>query len=543
MPNVRRLGATLIVAAAALFLVRLGATDLWAPDEPRYGQVAEELRSFEHGWRGLWLLHLNGQPYTQKPPLYYWLAALFGAPAGRVDEIAARLPSALAGVACVALTMRLGTALRGPLVGAAAGALLATATSFPHLARRAALDVLLCAFELLALVAFWRIDREGRTRKRDVALLHGALGLAVLTKGPVGLLTPALAILGFLAWERRPSAVRRCLPAWGLLLSLGPGLVWIAGAVALGPPGFAHEAIVENLWTRVATGSKHGGPIWYYLYRLPLDFLPWSLLAPVVVQSGRRALGREGPPERARAWRFCLAWLGTAFVFFSLSGGKRGLYLLPVFPAVALLCADATLGALSAGARPPRWVTPLLAAAVAALALVGLVAPALARPFGVVVPTSFLVLWIALAVAAVLAFRAVGDDWLRRGTLVVAAFALAELLVFSLLFPALDPEKSPRPIAQAAASLTPPGERFGVTRGTQVGGLAYYGGRRIAELDSPEAIRRFLAEGGRVIVKEERKLRGLEALTPVHVHFRARHGRRTLVVVRASPEAAAESPP
>jgi 4-amino-4-deoxy-L-arabinose transferase-like glycosyltransferase len=543
MPSFPRLGLVVIAAAATLFLVRLGATDLWAPDEPRYGQVAEELRSFVHGWRGLWLLHLNGEVYTQKPPLYYWLAALFGAPAGRVDEVAARLPSALAGVACVALVIRLGAAWRGPLIGVAAGALLATATNFPHLARRASLDVLLCAFELLALVAFWRIDQGGPVRKRDVALLHGALGLAVLTKGPVGLLTPALAILGFLAWERRLAALRRCLPAWGPLLSLGPGLAWILGAVALAPPGFVDHAIVDNLWTRFTTRTKHGRPIWYYLYRLPVDFLPWTLLAPVVVGAGWQVLGRDGPPERARAWRFCLAWLGTAFVFFSLSGGKRGLYLLPVFPALALLCADATLGALAAGARPPRWLAPLLAVVVAGLALAALAAPPLAASFGLVVPRSFLVLWLALAVASVLAFRAVGGDWRRRGAVVVAAFGLAELLVFGLLFPAMNPEKSPRPIAQAAARLTPPGQRFGVTRGTQVGGLAYYGGRPVAQLDSPEAIHRFLDEGGRVIVTEERNLNRLEALTPVHVLFRARHGRRTQVVVRAEPTPRVEPAP
>ena len=202
-------------------------------------QIAEELRSFQHGARGLWLLHLNGAAYTQKPPLYFWLAALAGAPAGRVSEAAARLPSALAGIACVALVIRFGTRLRGPAVGIAAGGLLATATLFAHLARRAQLDVLLCRLELVALAAFWRIDRGGPRRARDVAVLHGALGLAVLTKGPVGLILPALAIVAFLAWERRLGGLRRCLPAWAPLLSVAPGLVWIAGAVALAPPGFA----------------------------------------------------------------------------------------------------------------------------------------------------------------------------------------------------------------------------------------------------------------------------------------------------------------
>ena len=396
MSSLRPLGAGVLVAAAALFLVRLGATDLWAPDEPRYAQIAEEIRSFEHGARGLWLLHLNGAAYTQKPPLYFWLAALAGAPAGRVGETAARLPSALAGIACVALLIRFGTRLRGPAVGAAAGGLLATASLFTHLARRAQLDVLLCGFELVALAAFWRIDRGGPRRTRDVAVLHGALGLAVLTKGPVGLILPVLAIAAFLAWERRLAALPRCIPPWSPLLSVAPGLIWIAGAGALAPPGFADQAILENLWGRFVHGTSHARPLWYYLYRLPLDFLPWTLLAPAALAAGRRVLGAEGSEERARVWRFLLAWLGSAFVFFSLSGGKRGLYLLPAFPAAALLCADAVVSALAAGARPPRSASALLAASAALILLGGLAAPSLASRFGVDAPAGFGVLWLAV---------------------------------------------------------------------------------------------------------------------------------------------------
>jgi len=535
MSSLRLLGAGVLVAAALLFFTRLGATDLWAPDEPRYGQVAEELRSLEHGVGGLWLLHLNGEAYTQKPPLYFWLAALAGAPAGRVDEVAARLPSALAGLACVALLIRFGTSLRGPAVGVGAGALLATTALFAHLARRAQLDVLLCAFELAALMAFWRIDRGGPRRACDVAVLHGALGLAVLTKGPVGLILPLLAIAGFLAWERRLSALGRCFTPWAPLLSVAPGLLWIAGAAWLAPPGFAHAAIIDNLWGRFVHGTSHAAPPGYYVYRLPLDLLPWTLLAPAVIAAGRRVLGWEGPSERARVWRFLLAWLGTAFVFFSLSGGKRGLYLLPAFPAAALLGADAVVGALLAGARPPRLASLVLAASAALLLLAGLAAPSLASHYGVDLPIHFAGLWLALAAAASFAFRAAGPSWRRRSAVVVASVALAELLAFAVVLPALDREKSPRGVAEAAAALTQPEEKLGVTRGTLVGALAFYGRRRVAEIETPEAILRFLASGGRVIVTEGRNLGQLESLVPVEVRFRARHGRRELVVVTATP--------
>jgi hypothetical protein len=364
-------------------------------------------------------------------------------------------------------------------------------------------------------------------------LLHGGLGLAVLVKGPVGLIAPALAMLAFLAWERRLAELRRFLPAWAPLLCVGPGLLWIAGAVALAPPGFADQAIVENLWGRFAQGTSHTRPAWYYLYRLPLDFLPWTLLAPAVFLAGQRMLREDS--ERAQVWRFLLAWLGSAVVFFSLSSGKRGLYLLPAFPAAALLCADAVVSALRAGASPPRWARLLLVALAGLLLLTGLATPAIASRFGAQVPIAFPALCIALACASLLAFRAARRSCLAGAGVLVASAALAELLVFAVLFPAFDAEKSPRRIALAAAALTPPGESVGVTRGTLVGALAYYGGRRVTELETPEAIRAFLAAGGRAIVTEARNLHRIESVAPVEVRFRARHGRRALLVVTPAP--------
>src|SRR5262245_66600730 len=104
------LGGVLLAAAMLLF-VALGNRDFWRPDGPRYGAIAEEMRSFVHGWRGLVLLHANGVAYTQKPPLFFWLAAAFGAPGGRVTEVAARLPSALGAFATLLATAWLGRAL------------------------------------------------------------------------------------------------------------------------------------------------------------------------------------------------------------------------------------------------------------------------------------------------------------------------------------------------------------------------------------------------------------------------------------------------
>src|SRR5262249_39093040 len=139
-----------LAAASALLPPGLGAPDPWAPAQSRHAQVAEQLGA---GDGARVVLHLGSDPYAQKPPLYFWLAALAGAPAGRVSERAARLPSALAGIATALLTLALGSALFGRRSGALGAALLLTLPAFVRLARRAQLDVLLAACEGLALFA------------------------------------------------------------------------------------------------------------------------------------------------------------------------------------------------------------------------------------------------------------------------------------------------------------------------------------------------------------------------------------------------------
>jgi hypothetical protein len=126
----RRAELALLLGAALLLLTGLGRTGLWAPDEPRYAHIAEEVRSLRHGAQGLVVLHLNGEVYTQKPPAYFWMAAAAGAPLGRVTEAAARLPSALAGVALVLLTFAFGQRLLSTRAGLLGAVLLLTTFDF-----------------------------------------------------------------------------------------------------------------------------------------------------------------------------------------------------------------------------------------------------------------------------------------------------------------------------------------------------------------------------------------------------------------------------
>lgn len=540
-----RASVAVVCAAAAMLLAGLGQRDLWAPDEPRYAQVAQEVLhgSAERGPSAWLLLRLAGEAYTQKPPLYYWLAAAAGAPAGFVGEWAARLPSALAGIACVALTALLGRRLfPGSSAGPWAAALLLTVYRFGHLARRVQLDVLLTALELGALVLLWSMSRPGKARRGSVAGLHLLLGLALLTKGPVGLLPLAVAF-AFLAWEGRASALRGAFPAWAFALSLGPVLLWLGAAVALAPPGFFGDAVVENLFGRFFSGTSHARPFYYYALQLPLDFLPWTLLWPAAWREARRVLAaseRRDDPAEALAWRFLIAWVAVFLVFFTLSAGKRGLYLLPAFPALALMCGRTVDRALARRSEWPRWLRMAMLAAAglvggagAWVAFAGGLEIEAAPGFGL--PATFGAALASACGGALLLARLwprAGPPALRRTVATVIGLGLVETAVWTLAYPAFDPEKSPRPVAEAALRATSGDAPIGVfDHRSMVGGLAYYAGRDAVDIPDARALGRFWRRGGGAVAVSRDKLDRLQPPGMAREVETVRSGRRAIAIV------------
>jgi hypothetical protein len=221
-------------------------------------------------------------------------------------------------------------------------------------------------------------------------------------------------------------------------------------------------------------------------------------------------------------------------LFFTLSSGKRGIYALSCHPAAALLVADAVVRRVrTAGRVPPlvHAVTALLAVALAAGGVWTAVEDPLNHPAASFATggAALLVAGAGALAAAALA-RAGAPAGARLAVPVAMVFAF-ELVLFTITWPARDPEKSPRAIAEAAAALTPERGAIGLVGDRALtGGLAYYGGRRVVSLNSPEEIARFFADDGRAVVVQARKLERVTAAAPVTVAFRAREGRRQLVV-------------
>lgn len=438
-----------------MFGWNLWGYDLWAPDEPYFAEGAREMLV-----DGEWAVpHVGGAITTDKPPLFFWLIAVFSLPAGRVTSLTARLPSLLAALGTLALTMRLGRRLYGEGVGSLAGVVLAVSYLFWDKARSSQIDALLCFLVLVALTAFEGF-RAGTARGRWAGLLFWtAAALAVLAKGPVGLLLPLGIAVCTLAWDRR-------LHDWrGFAPSTGPALfALVVGAwMALSTLGSGGEysvwgALREHVLERGLHGMHHKQPPWYYLHALPRALLPWSFLLPGALVLAWR--------QRLPADRFLLTWAGFVLAFFTLSTEKRDLYVLPAFPAMALLMAR-----LSWAPPRPRWITVPQRLLGGILVLAGTALPLAAthaRSVGDAVAGAAPVVPLAALLGGLLAVGGIALLLLAHARApsssvlgAAAVFAAAYLVTAGWILPRFDPVKSARSFALTMKAKTAGGRARG----------------------------------------------------------------------------------
>ncbi|MDX1997507.1 MAG: glycosyltransferase family 39 protein [Thermoanaerobaculia bacterium] len=501
-PRTRRRDLLLLALAAALLVLPgIGSRDLWNPDEPRYAEVAREMLE-----SGQWFVpHLNGEIYSHKPPLLMWLMAASSFVTGGMNEVAARLPSALALIAATLATYLLGLSLLGSRRGAlVAAAILATSGRLLWQARVGQIDMLLLALVAFA-VWFWvRGFQEGRPGFYRLFFLFA--GFATLAKGPVGLLPPLFSILVFLWLTGRKSEIRAMRIPTGLLLWALPVLLWLVPAGFQGGTEYLHDIVFRQNVTRYADPWHHFQPFYYYLGTVPGDFFPWSLLLPGAILLGRKhltGLARQG-------WLFGLVWAAVTIVFFSLSPAKRTVYPLSMFPGLALAVA-AVIDHLASQARRTKWLTVPFAA-VGAIGLLAVAAlPRVAEKQAEVLAIlgdGFLglvrVLPVLLAVAGIAA-----AVWSHRGRplhaalTMAAGLALMGLWAFTVVVPRFNVLKTARPLAAELVARMAPGEAYTIYPRFDAPFVFY--SRRWAEVVAgEEELQAFARRPGRVWVLAER---------------------------------------
>jgi 4-amino-4-deoxy-L-arabinose transferase-like glycosyltransferase len=545
--------ASIVVLVAAVSW-GLGGYALLDPDEGRNAEVAREMMA-----GGDFVLpRLDGLPYLDKPVLFFAADALSQRVLG-AGEAAARLPALVFALATAALTAWFAGRLFGRPARWIAGIAALAAPLPIAFARTVIFDSALAFFMVVALCAFYlaveaRVARRGAAStgvilaggkaeatdllpaavwarpqqssggsvetlaqteagRRSVAsagpleeevpaswlgwsaLAWIAMGLGVLTKGPVALAVPMLAAAPFAGFRRASRAVWHPLGPALLALCVGPWL-W---AMSRRVPEFLDYALVTETWRRVTTPEMNReGPIWFFIPCLLAGALPWSVLALAgwrrswgPREGGGRLLGRLDPPRL-----YLALWIALPLVLFSLSHSKRPQYILPLMPAVAIMAAKvwvdaegttadpavaedesaasapparpapAAAGGTVPGARAAGWtwlaLAVLCAAGPAVLPRVHSIQPRLAHVS--LLPRTLVALAVAFALGAALVLLGVRQPPRRRRqspggaapiALLLAGLVLPMAALPAVLLPLLAEIGSHRSSRDAAAAIAP----------------------------------------------------------------------------------------
>jgi 4-amino-4-deoxy-L-arabinose transferase-like glycosyltransferase len=283
---------------------------------------------------GDWLVpRYRGEEFFDKPALTYWLMALAQLWLGTTPG-AARVVAAGSALLVLLATVWLGTLLFDRRTALAGGLVLATTVGFVTFGHVAMSDMLLAFWSTLT-VALAARALAGDAPAWTVPALGAALGLGFLTKGPIALLLPGIAIALLVAAHRRRLPRVGVVPCVLAALLFGIfGLGWFALVFRrLGPEPLAYFFLRENLQRFAGEAYDVGRPFWFYVPAYLAEGLPWSVFLPLAIVRGR------GDDASARGVRLLTGWSLLALVPLSLSRGKIDYYLLPLYPAVSLLVA------------------------------------------------------------------------------------------------------------------------------------------------------------------------------------------------------------
>lgn len=471
LPSLRRL--ILILIAALLWFGSLEHRPLLDPDEGRYSEIPREMVA-----SGDWITpRLNGIKYFEKPPLQYWMTALayeaFGA-----HHWSARLWTALCGFLGILLVGWTGSRLFGPVAGWNGALVLGSSLGYVAAGQVSTLDMSVTLFLTLALCGFLLAQQDGadsRARRGWMLAAWAAAGLAVLSKGLIGLVLPVLALGAYVLLQRDWKVLGRLHLGWGLGVLIAVTAPWFV-AVSLRNPEFPGFFFVHEHFQRFLTQThQRYQPWWWFIPVLLVGAMPW-VLAGAGGLAKAWAADRTGPGA-FRPRRFLLLWAATIFLFFSASSSKLHAYILPMFPAMALLAGEYLAGLND---RQRAWQAApgiALGLALVSAGLYGTLSDALGPEYRAYAP------WVLAAGALGLAGALGAVFSARRGSgaraltfLATGSLVMALILVGS--FDRLAPHRSGHGLAQAMRPLVAPGVPI-YSVGTYEQTIPFYLGRTV----------------------------------------------------------------
>lgn len=509
----------LLLIGALIYVAFLGLRDLWYPDEL---DIAEVTRAMFRS--GDWISPRRmGEIWVDYPPMVYWIGTVSSHLLGGMSAFSLRLPNALAALITVFLVYATGKRWFDVESGFWSAITLATFVLFVYEGNSYRPDVTFTLAITAGIFAY--ADGAGdRPRLWSRALAFACFGLAMLAKGPLGLLLPGLILVLWLGARRQWLRIAELAPL--SLVSAAVYLPWyFANAQAMGWDNMLYEFYAQN-FERFLTAENRGHmqPWYYFLRNFWLNFFPWSFLFPFAawwhVRSGRLRDARV---------QLALWWFGASFVFLSIAATKRELYLLPAYPAVALLLgtwfADLCRTSDHAGqlntSRPARIYT-LIVTSVFLLVGAGLLIwswwlPEIAAGMDLneqeqMVATGARIPFAVMGIAMLGGGAWMGLAWRngRVGDCLVSiggSHVILYVAILGLIMPAWNPVKTYEPQSRWISEQIGDATHFGMVDPWGVprrGGFAYYTGTMVDLLDDAQDVEAFFARhpGSVVLIRD-----------------------------------------
>ncbi len=343
----------LLCIAAGLYLFNLGEKGLWSAQEARNALAAQNIIG---GSTVDWIMpEIALERSTQKPVLFYWLVAISCMIGNSVSELYVRLPAALSGLLCALYIFYLGQRLFNRKTGLLAAIVLSSCTKFLSLSRTSRIDIFLtlCLVVILGECLLVYLDKK----RYHLVIAYIMAALAVLAKGPVGVIIPVGVLLGFCVLNKRIRNLRLFISLPAVVVFLVLVLPYYAVAAKVTGGDFLYDFLIKhNIERFTGLDGTFGGrkPVWYYFPNFLAGALPWSLFIPLLFsyfkcsfkKSWWFLITRRSTSSQSDSalpadviYTYLAICFSLVFVFFSLSSFKRGDYILPVYPFFAMMLA------------------------------------------------------------------------------------------------------------------------------------------------------------------------------------------------------------
>ncbi|MBT8108477.1 MAG: glycosyltransferase family 39 protein [Gammaproteobacteria bacterium] len=503
----------LILAGIVLYIAFLGLREVWYPDEPDIAEVARAM--FESGD---WVSPRRmGVIWIDYPPMIYWIGTISSHLFGEMSAFALRFPNAIAALVTILMTAAVANAWYGRAAAFWTGFSMLTFLQFIYEGNSYRPDIMF-ALTIAAGIFSYAVGSEAGKGLAMRALAFAFFGVAMLSKGPLGLLLPGLVLVIWLGLDRRWLRILELAPL-SLIAIAVYGLWFAANAEAMGWSTALYEFYAQN-FERFSTSEHrgHGQPWFYYLRNFWVDFLPWSWLFPAAIWW----LYRSGKWDDRRM-RLMALWFFVFFAFLSLAATKRQLYLLPAYPALAVMLAtwlaevcrpasDSRTGTLAM--RLYAWI------ATAAMVVLGGIVLWLSQNLDVLaagrelnyqevelasnLPWPLVLLGATLVVGGLI----IGVAWKTGGKSATplgigAAHILLYVAILAFVLPTFEPTKTYRPQSEWISNAIDGEPRFGMVDEWGVprrGGFAYYTRTDVDLLDGPPEAVAYLQQYPKTIV-------------------------------------------